>query len=411
MVEFQHALYREEHIRTKDRIITATRHPRYSSISLFFSFILLFAGSHGASAETSVRPATDPTTTNSDPVSTETTTRQNPSSPAAQQEPKTDQTYQPGEITKAGDRFGPQVDPCLTVKVAGDNWLDQVHDFVQDETCEPAVWFDTFFVKDHVLLDLRPGMLIVLRNSARWTEGQGVTWIRDYHFEWKLPQWKKFLRRAKLYYDSRSVADRYTIQPGQPVSPGFDPNTGVRKPTIGVRADLYTRLRALVSIDTGVKLAIHPDAHVRMRYQYTQPFGEDYLFRFTEIAMYQAIEHFTNTTTLDLERKMTKFTLLRWSNNVTYTEGTPGVTWNTGISLLTQLAPKSAISYETSMWGVNHPDWVIQNYRVGITYRKNFYRSWLFFELTPEITWPIDASDHRNSTYALMATLEIQFGK
>jgi len=294
--------------------------------------------------------------------------------------------------------------------------MDQVHNFVQDNTCEPAVWFDTFFVKDHILLTPRPGLLIVLRNSARWTEGQGVTWIRDYHLEWKLPQWKKLLKRSKLYFESRSVADRYTVQPGQPVPPGVDRNTGVRKPTIGVQADLYTRLRALVSIDTGVKLALHPDAHVRLRYQYTKPFGEVYLFRFSQIAMYQAIEHFTDTTQLDLERKFTTFTFVRWGNNVTYTEGTAGVTWNTGVSLFTQLTPKSAISYDTSMWGVNHPDWFIQNYRIGIKYRRNFYRSWLFYELEPEITWPQNASQtgytsQRNHVYAFMATLEIQFGK
>jgi len=204
--------------------------------------------------------------------------------------------------------------------------MDQVHNFVQDNTCEPAVWFDTFFVKDHILLTPRPGLLIVLRNSVRSTEGQGYKLIHDYHLEWKLPQWKKLLKRWKIYFDSRSEADRYTLQPGQPIPPGVDPDTGARKATIGVRTDLYTRLRALVSIDTGVKLAIHPDAHVRLRYQYTLPFGEVYLFRFSQIAMYQAIEHFTDTTQLDLERKITTFTLIRWRNDVTYKEGTAGVT-------------------------------------------------------------------------------------
>jgi len=289
--------------------------------------------------------------------------------------------------------------------------MDQVHGFVQDNTCEPAVWFDTFFVKDHVLLDLRPGMLITLRNSARWTEGQGVAKIFDYHFEWELPQWKKFLKKSKLYFESRSVADKYTAVPGQPVQPGVDRNTGVRKSIIGVRVDLYTRLRELISIDTGAKIGIHPDAHVRMRYQYALPFGEVYLFRFSQIAMYQAIEHFTDTTQLDLERKFTKFTFIRWANNVTYTEGTAGVTWNTGVSLFTQLTPKSAISYDTSMWGVNHPEWVIQNYRIGSLYRRNFYRPFLFFELAPEVTWPEDVTGKRKPVYAFMATLEIQFGK
>ncbi len=304
-------------------MIIAGRHLRSCRVSLFFSLVLLLAGFHNVSAETTGQPAINSITTDTtdSPVSTETNTRQAPSSPAAQQETKPVQAPLPLTPTEAAKRLGPQVDPCYTVKVAGDNWMDQVHGFVQDNTCEPAVWFDTFFVKDHVLLDLRPGLFIRLRNSARWTESQTVAYIRDLHLEWELPQWKKFLKKSKLYFESRSAADKYTTQPGQPIEPAIDRKTGTRKPIIGLRADPYTRLRALVSIDSGVKIGIHSDAHIRMRYQYVNPFGEVYLLRFSEIAMWQAIEHFSNTVQFDLERKFTPFTFVRWGNNVTYTRG------------------------------------------------------------------------------------------
>jgi hypothetical protein len=386
-------------------------YPRYSSITLFFILVLLFSGFHGASAETPGQSGTNPIAMDSDLVSTDTTTQQNPSAPAEQQQLKTDQTPQPVTQTKSEERFGPQVDPCFTVHVEGDTWLDQVHGFVQDNTCEPAVWFDTFFVKDHVLLDVRPATLIILRNSVRWTERRGVDLVNTYRFRYRLPQIENLLKRAKVYIVSESPVDKFTTQPGQPVDPGVDPETGARKPIVGLRADLYTQLRSLVSIDTGIKISLHPDAYIRMRYQYTKPFGDVYLFRFSEIAMWQTIEHFTNTVQLDLERKITTFTFVRWGNNVTYTEGTNGITWNTGISFFTELTPKSAISYDTNIWGVNYPGWAVQNYRIGSLYRRNFYRPWLFFELAPEVTWPKDESGRRNSTFAFIATLEIQFGK
>ena len=235
--------------------------------------------------------------------------------------------------------------------------------------------------------------------------------INDFHIEWELPQWKKVLKRWKLIIESRSDSDKYSAQPGQPVSPGVNRQTGVRKPIVGVRADVFTWLRSLVSIESGLQINLHPDAFIRMRYQYTKPFAEVYLLRFSEIAMWQTTEHFTNTVQLDVERKLGAFKLVRWGNNVTHTEGTSGVTWNTGVSLLTQLTPKSAISYDASMWGVNRPYWLLQNYRIGSLYRRNFYRPWLFFELAPEMTLPKDGSGKRNSVYAFMATLEMQFGK
>jgi len=309
------------------------------------------------------------------------------------------------------EQFGPQVDPCATLNAAGDTWLDRVHALVQDKTCEPAVWFDNFFGTDHVLLDLRPGTFIILRNSARLTEGFDVTYATDFYLTLDLPKWERLLRKARLYIESGSDADKYTFQPGHPVQPGIDRETGVSQPVVGVRVDPYIRPQALVSIDSGIKINMHPDAFIRMRYQYSKAFGEVYLIRFSEIAMWQAVEHFSNTSQLDFERKINSFTLVRWGNSVTYTEDTPGVAWNTGISFFTQLTPRSAISLDTSMWGVNDPGWTIQNYRVGSLYRLNFYRPWLFFEIAPEVTWPKDESGHRESTYALMSTIEIQFGK
>ena len=205
-----------------------------------------------------------------------------------------------------------------------------------------------------------------------------------------------------------SDGDKFINQPGQPVNPGTDPATGISKPFFGIRIDFFNRLRSLVSIDTCMLIQSPPDPFIRIKYQYTQPFGDVYLTRFTETALEKVVEHFTETSQIDLERKITTFTLLRWSNYATYTADKDMVTWNTGISLIKQLTNKSAISYDTSMWGVNHPKWTVQNHRIGSRYRRNFYRPWLFFELMPEVTWPKDKND---PVYALMSTLEIQFGK
>jgi len=358
------------------------------------------------------QPDQIPVTRKSGEAGTQTDTLQDRSSNTDdQQGGKTGQVPQAEAQTSTPERPGPQGDPCAAADVSGETWLDQTHDFVDRKLCQPAVWFDDFFGDDRVLENVRPTLFISLRNSARWTEGQGFDLINDYRLQYRLPQMQKLLRKAKLSVVVGSPAEQSTTQPGQAVDPGADPATGANKPTVGLRADFFSRIRSLVSIDAGIKFNLRPDPFIRMRYQYLKPFGEVYLIRFSETVMFRYIERFTETSQLDLERKITTFTLLRWSNFVTYIEGTAGIAWNSGISLITQLTPKSAISYDTSIWGVNHPEWTIQNYRVGSRYRRNFYRPWLFFELAPEVTWPRDASNHRNATYAFMATLEVQFGR
>ncbi|MDD5435219.1 MAG: hypothetical protein PH343_07300 [Nitrospira sp.] len=352
------------------------------------------------------------TTTYNSLVSTETNIRQNPHSPAEQYARNTG-GMMPRPVTQPvkAELSGPQANPCTTIYTTEDTWLDQVHSLVQHNTCESAVWFDSFFGSDHVLLDLRPGTFIIFRNTARWTKGQATTYVGDFNLSLELPQFEKLLRKTRLFIESGPDGDRYTTQPGQPVQPGVNRETGVRLPIIGIRIDPYTQFRTLVSIDSGIKINIQPDAFLRMRYQYLRDFGKVYIIRYSEIAMWQAVEHFSATSQLDLERKITTFTLFRWGNSVTYIEGTPGITWNTGISFLTQLTSGSAISYDANMWGVNSPGWAIQNYRVGPHYRRNFYRPWLFFEVAPEVTWPKDKNGNRIPTYAFLATLEMQFGK
>ena len=365
-----------------------------------------------ANAETPAQPDQDGVMQKIEEPSPETNTPGTPSITAdEQQKAETGPAPQPEAKTAAPEAPGPQSDPCAAAEVSGETWLDQTHDYVNRKLCQPAVWFDDFFGDDRVLENVRPTLLINLRNSVRWTEGQGFDLINDYRLQYRLPQMQKMLRKAKLSIVVGSPADKSATQPGQSVDPGADPATGGSRPTIGLRADFFSWLRSLVSIDAGIKVNLRPDPFIRMRYQYSKPFGEVYLIRFSETTIFRYIERFSETSQLDLERKITTFTLLRWSNFATYAEGTAGITWNSGISLITQLTPKSAITYDAGIWGVNRPEWTIQNYRVGSRYRRNFYRPWLFFELAPEVTWPIDESNHRNATFAFMATLEVQFGR
>jgi len=380
------------------------------TITISFLFVLLAGGFRDAGADIPGQGETGPMK-EGNPVSSSMNTEQYLSSASSTEESKAVSAPQP-ETKTPPEEDEPDINPCANLEVSGETWLDQTHDYVERNICRPSVWFDHFFGDYRLLEDVRPGTFVKLRNAVRWTEGGYARYLFDYHLQWQLPQWKRYLKKARIYFDSGSEAVKYTTQPGQPIEPGVDPATGVRKPILGLRVDLYTRLRSLVSIESGGNLNIHPNAFIRLRYEYSKSFRRVYLIRFSQIAMWQVIEHFTDTTQFSLERTITTFTLVRWGNNMTYTQGSNGVTWNTGISFITQLTPRSAISYDTSMWGVNYPEWTITNYRVGSKYRRNFYRPWLFFEIDPELTLPIkEETGKRNSVYAFMVTLEIQFGQ
>ena len=52
---------------------------------------------------------------------------------------------------------------------------------------------------------------------------------------------------------------------------------------------------------------------------------------------------------------------------------------------------------------------MITNYRLLTRYRRNFLRSWLFYELVPEISWPRKGDDVFPTNYAMTFVLEVVF--
>ena len=75
------------------------------------------------------------------------------------------------------------------------------------------------------------------------------------------------------------------------------------------------------------------------------------------------------------------------------------------------------MSYEASAVGITRPEPVVTNYRLGVRYRQSIHRDWLFFEVSPDITWPITLSEdretvleERRSVYSILVRLEVHFG-
>jgi hypothetical protein len=85
--------------------------------------------------------------------------------------------------------------------------------------------------------------------------------------------------------------------------------------------------------------------------------------------------------------------------------------------LYQRISKKASISYESSVSGITEPESMATNYRLGIRYRRNIHRDWLFFEMTPAMTWPITLSEDRSeiiterrSVASIILRLEVHFG-
>jgi hypothetical protein len=277
------------------------------------------------------------------------------------------------------------------------SWYDSTHDVVSFAFCEPALWFDDFFASDRVLEEVG-GTYVRWRNDFILNEEDGFKFKTNLNFSFELP---RISSKLKLVFEGDDDQDLQDTLPGGQVE---DTNN-----QLGFRYDVKDTDRSSFNV------SLSGTPRIRARYRYTYPVREDFLIRFTqEIQNEEGVNG--GRTRIDLEKAFRSYKLLRSTTDGFYAEDFAGVDWSQSFSLFQRQDQKSSISYEVSAIGITEPEEMVTNYRLGVRYRRNIHRDWLFLEITPDISWPIDLSEdrteiirERRSVLQLIIRLEIHF--
>lgn len=199
--------------------------------------------------------------------------------------------------------------------------------------------------------------------------------------------------------------------PEDPGSPGFDRSSqsSLRIANTELRYDLVKKPFLNIFLGAGVLFKIPPEAFVRSRLQYTYKISDVSLLRCDETLFVKNFDVVGETTEIDLERLLNQKTLLRWATTGTVSSEINGMEWGTELSLIRELSPRSGITFTGGVYGNTSIHDAVQNYRVLARYRRNFLRSWLFYELEPEMSWPMRADGSFPTNYALSFRIEVVF--
>ena len=278
------------------------------------------------------------------------------------------------------------------------SWYDSSHAVMNTVFCEPALWFDSFYGSDRVLEETG-GTYVRWRNDIIQTEGQGTRFRTNLNFSVELP---KISQRLQLTFEGDQDQELQDVLPGvQAEDPGN---------TLGLRLDVKDTARSRFNISVSGK------PRVRARYRYTYPLPYDSLIRFTQEVQNEEGVNGARTR-LDFEKAFLPVKLFRSTTEGFIAEDFKGVDWSQAFSLFQRLSKKSSVSYETGIVGITEPESLVTNYRLGIRYRQNIHRDWLFFEITPDISWPVELSEDRetvvndrHSVMSIIIRLEIHFG-
>lgn len=285
--------------------------------------------------------------------------------------------------------------------------VDRTHTYLEQSILKRVIWFDDFFGNVKFEDVRQPEFLLRWRNTVRWDEGGKFKFLTSARASLRLP---KISNRLRLVVSGETEAEPAPGLPEDPGNPGFDRTLqNTRLVNTELRYGVLKSRDMDVFLGAGVRLVLPVEPFVRSRFLYTLRLDNVSLVRVGETVFWKKTVGLGETTEIDLERQLGPKTLLRWANSGTFARESRGLEWGTELSVLRELSPLSAISLAGGVFGITRPVAVVDSYRIYTRYRRNFLRSWLFFELEPEISWPRNVGGAYTSAMAFTFRVEVVF--
>ena len=286
------------------------------------------------------------------------------------------------EITmdRSGVESGATDDSELADEVieSDDDWLEGSKDYAARKANEMTQWVDNFFGNDERDLEQAESRLR-LRTIYDWDERLDNEIKIRIGGKVSLPQISK---RLDLVFRGEDMDD-------------FS-NNGVEDPSedrvglqlqVGPKEDKKYRFDLTVGFgSSGPK----PGA----KFVYQDAFTEDLNFRFTQRFTYDLGEGGYGSSRFVLDKALGERELVRAYTRFLYGEETDGTEWSSSLSYARGWEGDSGRVGATWLYvgadGQTEPYDFVKNYKVGVRFRRQAYRDFLFWEVEPSYNWRID---------------------
>lgn len=286
--------------------------------------------------------------------------------------------------------------------------MDLAHARLERTILEQTLRLDDFFGKEKTGTPGETGYEIRWRNAFRFEHGGALRYGGSARVNLTL---SKVSNRLKLLFIGDDEPEPITLSlPQDPGNPGLDrtiPTT--RFANTELRYELIQRPQLNLFLGTGIRITSPPEAFGRIRFKYIRNVGERMLIFFDETLFANSTSWLGETTEVAFVWQPAPKTIINWGNSGTVSQKVRGLEWGSVLALSRELSPKSAITVSTGIFGNTSLSQLAVNYQVTACYRRNFLRSWLFYELQPEISWPRNAWGDYPATFAFTFRIEVVF--
>ncbi len=130
-------------------------------------------------------------------------------------------------------------------------------------------------------------------------------------------------------------------------------------------------------------LAFFSKFRIRKNFQ-----GSPFVHRFYNEFGWASDTYWQELASFSSDYDLTKSMLFRFNNELNWLFYTNAISTSHGPSLIQNLSKQASISYDARINGViERFDWTLDSYGPSITYRQQLENKWIFYELSPAITF------------------------
>jgi hypothetical protein len=276
--------------------------------------------------------------------------------------------------------------------------LDSLHSDISDGIERTATWLDAFFV-DPVFEEEQNNSQLKLRFDGFAEKGESIDFRPRVSARVRLPGTQK---RFNFFISGNG--DDPDLDASDPRAGEEDENSG-----IGLNYFVFNEVRNSLSLSGGVKRRDGSyGLFVQPRYRKLWRLG-DWDTRYTQKVAYHSKTRFETESRVDFERLIGQRSFFRSTARLEWFEYEPGFQYSLDLLLREILDEDSVLSFEFNNFFVTRPEHELDTSVLKASYRRRFWRDWMFYEIAPQLAFP--SEDDYEAKPGILLRFEAVFGR
>ena len=280
------------------------------------------------------------------------------------------------------------------------SYLDTSEKFISSGINSLAIYLDEFFANEKTDYD-SSGSDLRISSYVIFNEGGRVSSSSNINFKLRLPNTEE---KFKFVFETDSAElddnSKQTTTSNQTV------DDGEKEYFAGLQAILKDDKHWRFRTSSGIHLTTSLDPFIRFNMDWRDKFGV-WDLHWNENPYWLGSTGWGLNSLFEIDRKISDSILFRSSSSARWTAILDSFNLSQVFSVSQVLTNKSAISYQAGVYGVSKPVIATTNYLLSMSYRKNIYKDYLFFEMTPQINYP--ESENFSPVHSLTFKLDMIF--